>query len=236
MNNFKYLPFFICLAFFSGIALLFFRWPFYEYALMVAFVSVPFLLWLPRKQLPVFLFVVLIASLWMAVQEPAAAMKSIGNYFLLSVFHFSLWTVSEQLKLLAEETKLLKDERELLLQKDEELRALNLQEFVEQALWMLKTNKQQDRTWLMEVAPFASCPLQTRELERAALLSIVRERDLVTSRKGAVYLLVKETGEDSVQPLVKRIEQAMETEHEPARFKITKTAITSVGEMGSLFS
>ncbi|MFP3323225.1 hypothetical protein R0K05_08950 [Planococcus sp. SIMBA_160] len=236
MNKLKHLPFFICLAFFAGIALLFFQWPFYEYALMAAFVSVPFILWLPKKQLPAFLFIVLIASIGTAVQEPAAAMTSIGSYFLLSVFHFSLWTVSEYIKILGEETKLLKAERESLLQKDGELRALEMQEFVEQALWMLKTRKRQEQAWLMEVTPFAGCPVQASQFERAALLSVVRERDLVTSRKGAVYLLVKETGEDSVQPLMKRIEQVMEAESGQARYKITKTAITSVGEMGRLLS
>lgn len=88
----------------------------------------------------------------------------------------------------------------------------------------------------MEVTPFVNCPVQTSELERAALLSIVRQRDLVTSRNGAVYVLVKETGEDSVQPLLERIEQLMGAGNEPARYKIKKTAITTVGEMGSLLS
>lgn len=236
MNKMKFLPFLICLAFLSGVALLYFRWPFYEYAVAAAFLSVPFILLLPRKWLPVFLFLVLIAAIGTAIQEPAASQMSIGTYFLLSVFQFSLWAVSEQVKSLEEETVRLESQRQSLLQKNGELRALELQEFVEQALWMLKTSKRKERAWLMEVTPFINCPLQTSELERAALLSIVRQRDLVTSKNGAVYVLVKETGEDSVQPLLKRIEKAMGAESKPARYEIKKTAITTVGEMGSLLS
>lgn len=236
MNKLKYLPLFICLAFLSGIALLYFRWPFYEYAVAAAFLSVPFILLLPRKWLPAFLFLVLIAAIGTAFQEPAASLTSIGTYFLLSVFQFSLWAVSEQVKLLEEEMGRLEVQRRSLMEKDGELRALELQEFVEQALWMLKTSKRKERTWLMEVTPFANCPVQTSELERAALQSIVRERDLVTSRKGAVYVLVKETEEDSIQPLLKRIEQEMGAKSEVATYEVKKTAITTVGEMGSLLS
>src|SRR5690606_40791258 len=98
MNKMKFLPFLICLAFLSGVALLYFRWPFYEYAVAAAFLSVPFILLLPRKWLPVFLFLVLIAAIGTAIQEPAASQMSIGTYFLLSVFQFSLWAVSEQVK------------------------------------------------------------------------------------------------------------------------------------------
>lgn len=236
MNKVKILPFLISLALLSGAALLYFRWPLYEQAVAAAFLSVPFILLLPRKWLPAFLFLVLIAALGLAVQEPADALTSIGAYFLLSVFQFSLWAVSEQLKSLEEETIRLEEQRQSLLQKHGELRALELQEFVEQALWMLKTSKRKERTWLMEVTPFVDCPAQISELERAALLSIVRQRDLVTSRNGAVYVLIKGTGEDSVQALVKRLEQIMDATSEPARYEIKKTAITTVGEMGSLLS
>lgn len=236
MNKMKFLPLLICLAFFSGVALLYFRWPLYEYAVAAALLSVPFILLLPRTWLPAFLFLILAAALGMAIQVPAASLTSIGTYFLMSVFQFSLWAVSEQVKSLEEETGQLEAQRQSLLQKNGELRALDLQEFVEQALWMLKTSKRKERAWLMEVTPFVNCPVQTSELERAALLSIVRQRDLVTSRNGAVYVLVKETGEDSVQPLLERIEQLMGAGNEPARYKIKKTAITTVGEMGSLLS
>ncbi|MFP3357233.1 hypothetical protein R0K17_07675 [Planococcus sp. SIMBA_143] len=236
MNKLKFLPFFICLALLSGIVLLYFRWPFYEYAVAAAFLSVPFILLLPRKWLPAFLFLVLLAAIGTAFQQPEASLTSIGTYFLLSVFQFSLWVVADQVKLVGEETKRLKEQRQILLRKEGELRALELQEFVEQALWMLKTSKRKERTWLMEVTPFANCPVQTSELERAALQSIVRERDLVTSRKGAVYVLVKETEEDSIQPLLKRIEQKMSTKRESATYEVKKTAITTVGEMGSLLN
>lgn len=236
MNNFKFLPFFICIALFSGIALLYFRWPYVEFAVAAAFLSVPFILLLPRKWLPAFLFLVLVAAIGLALQDPAASLTSIGTYFLLSIFQCSLWAVSEQVKLLEEETVRLKEQRLSLLQKDGELRVLELQEFVEQALWMLKTRRRQERTWLMEVTPFVNCPVQTSELKKATLQSIVRERDLVTSRKGAVYVLVKETDEDAVQPLLKRIEQEMSAKSESATYEIKKTAITTVGEMGSLLS
>lgn len=236
MNKLKFLPFFICLALLSGIMLLYFRWPFYEYAVAAAFLSVPFILLLPRKSLPVFLFLVLLAAIGTAFQQPAASFTSIGTYFLLSVFQFSLWVVSEQVKMLGEETEHLKEQRRSLLRKEGELRVLNIQEFVEQALWMLKTSKREERTWLMKVTPFENCPVQTSKLERAALQSIVRERDLVTSRKGAVYVLVKETEEDSIQPLLKRIEQEMSVKSESATYEVKKTAITTVGEMGSLLS
>ena len=236
MNKLKFLPFFKCLALLSGIALLYFRWPFYEYAVAAAFLSVPFISLLPRNWLPSFLFLVLLAAIATAFQQPAASLTSIGTYCLLSVFQFSLWVVSDQVKLLGEETKRLKEQRQILLRKEGELRALELQEFVEQALWILKTNKRKERTWLMEVTPFANCPVQTAELERAALQSIVRERDLVTSRKGAVYVLVKETEEDSIQPLLKRIEQKMSAKSESATYEVKKTAITTVGEMGSLLN
>ncbi|MBU9673690.1 hypothetical protein KQ939_05365 [Planococcus sp. CP5-4] len=236
MNEFKFLPFFICTALFSVIALLYFRGPFYEYAVAAAFVSVPFILLLPRKWLSALLFLILIAAIGTAFQAPAASLGSVGNYFLLSVFQCSLWAVSEQVKLLEEETVRLEEQRLSLLQKDGELRALELQEFVEQALWMLKTGKRRERAWLMEVTPFVNCPIKTSELEKAALQSIVRERDLVTSRKGAVYVLVKETEEDSIQPLLKRIEQVMGAKSEPASYEVKKTAITTVGEMGSLLS
>ncbi|MEZ0482266.1 hypothetical protein [Planococcus sp. SSTMD024] len=236
MNKMKFLPLLIGLALFSGLALLYFRWPFYEHALAAAFISVPFILLLPRKWLPAFLFIVLVASIGLAIQKPTASLTSIGTYFLLSVFQFSLWIVSEQMKSLEEESVRLELQRQSLLQKEGELRALNLQEFVEQALWMLKTSKRKERAWLMEVTPYINCPARILELERAALLSIVGERDLVTSRKGAVYVLVKETEEDPVQPLVKRIERVMGAEAGPARYKIKKTAITTVGEMGNLLS
>ena len=236
MNKLKFVPFFICLALFSGIILLYFRWPFYESAVAAAFLSVPFILLLPRKWLPAFLFLVLLAAIGTAFQQPEASLTSIGTYFLLSVFQFSLWVVSDQAKLVGEETKRLKEQRQILLRKEGELRALELQEFVEQALWMLKTSKRKERTWLMEVTPFANCPVQTSELERAALLSIVRERDLVTSRKGAVYVLVKVTEEDSIQPLLKRIEQKMSAKSESVTYEVKKTAITTVGEMGSLLN
>lgn len=236
MNKFKFLPFFICLALFSGIALLYFRWPFYEYALAAAFLSVPFIMLLPRKWLPAFLFLFLLMAMGMAFQEPASSLASIGTYFLLTIFQFSLWVVSEQVKLLEEEMGRLELQRRSLMEKGGELRALELQEFVEQALWMLKTNKRKERTWLMEVTPFANCPVQAAELEQAALQSIVRERDLVTSLKGAVYVLVKETGEESIQPLLKRFEQEMGAKNEPVTYKVKKTAIKTVGEMGSLLS
>lgn len=236
MNKLKFLPFFICLALLSGIALLYFRWPFYEYAVAAAFLSVPFISLLPRNWLPSFLFLVLLAAIATAFQQPTASLTSIGTYCLLSVFQFSLWVVSDQVKLLGEETKRLKEQRQILLRKEGQLRALDLQEFVEQALWMLKTSKREERTWLMEVTPFVNCPVQTSELERAALQSIVRERDLVTSQKGAVYVLVKETEGDSIQPLLKRIEQKMNAKSEAATYEVKKTAITTVGEMGSLLS
>lgn len=236
MNKLKFLPFFICLALLSGFALLYFRWPFYEYAVANAFLSVPFISLLPRNWLPSFLFLVLLAAIATAFQQPAASLTSIGTYCLLSVFQFSLWVVFDQVKLLGEETKRLKEQRQILLRKEGQLRALDLQEFVEQALWMLKTSKREERTWLMEVTPFVNCPVQTSELERAALQSIVRERDLVTSQKGAVYVLVKETEGDSIQPLLKRIEQKMNAKSEAATYEVKKTAITTVGEMGSLLS
>ncbi|WP_211654738.1 hypothetical protein [Planococcus alpniumensis] len=236
MNKYKFLPFFICLAFLSGIALLFFRWPFYENAIAAAFISVPFILLLPRKWLPAFLFLVLIVSIGIAAQEPADSMTSIGSYFLLSVFQFSLWVVSEQVKLLEEEAIRLEAQRQSLLKKGGDLRALNLQEFVEQALWMLKTSKRKERAWLMEVTPSVNCPIMISKLERAALLSIVRQRDLVTSRKGAVYVLVKEANGDAIQPLLKRIEQAIGAQNELSGYEVKKTAITTVGEMGSLLN
>lgn len=236
MNKLKLLPLYIIVALFSGAAILYFQWPFYEQALVMALASVPIMLFLSRERMPVFLFVVLLVSIGYAAQEPAYSLTSIGTYFLLSVFQFSLWSTADQMKQLMEETERLKEQRQVLLQKDGELRLLSLQEFVEQALWLLKTNNRKERTWLMEVMPAINCPVQTAKLERAALGSIARERDLVTSKHGAVYLLVKETEKESLQPLLKRLEKAMGSENQSAGYEIKKTVITKVCEMGSLLN
>lgn len=236
MNKTKFIPLLLCLAFFSSAGLLYLRWPFYEQALMAAVISVPIILVLPRKWLPIFLFAILLASIGIALQDPPAYLTSMGIYFLLSIFQFSLWATAEQLKQLTEETNRLKTQQHELLQKDRELRPLDLQEFVEQALWMLKTNSHKERTWLMEVIPSVKCPIQTAELERAALKSIVRDRDLVTSRQGSIYLLIKEKEGDSIQTLLRRLEKAMSIKNQTPRYEIKKTPITNVCEMGSLLS
>ena len=79
MNKLKLLPLYIVLAFFSGAALLYMRWPFYEQALLVALVSVPVIFLLSRKWVPVFLFAVLLVSVGYASQEPAFVFTSIGT-------------------------------------------------------------------------------------------------------------------------------------------------------------
>lgn len=236
MKKLNYLPLLICLALFSGAALLYYRWPYYELAIVAAIVSVPFLLLLSRKWTPLFLFTVLLGSLGLAIQAPAAAFTSIGTYFLLTVFQFSLWSTAEQFKQITEQTVRLKQQHHALLQSGGELRALELQEFIEQTLWLLKTNNDEKQTWLMEVTPTVNCAGETAVLERAALNSVIPYRDLVTSRKGTVYLLVKETDEHSVQPLLQRLEKAVFTEDQFARYEIKTTAITKVCEMGSLLN
>ncbi|MGM0897894.1 MAG: hypothetical protein ACQEV0_08340 [Bacillota bacterium] len=236
MNKLKLLPLYIVLAFFSGASLLYFQWPFYDKAIAMALVSVPIMLVLSRKWIPILLFAILLVSIGYALQEPSDPMASVGTYFLLSIFHFSLWSITEQIKKVEEETKKLKVQRVELLEKGGELRALSLQEFVEQALWLLKTNNRHERAWLMEVVPAIECPKQTAELERAALGAITRERDLVTSKHGAVYLLVKETEEGSLQPLLKKLEREMASQNGAVQYEVRRTVITNVGEMGSLLN
>ncbi|MBT2581571.1 hypothetical protein [Planococcus sp. ISL-109] len=236
MNRLKLLPLYIVLAFFSGALLLYVRWPFYEQALLVAIVSVPAIFLLSKKWIPVFLFGVLILSIGYASQEPAFVLTSIGTYFLLSIFQFSLWSTADKLKQTADETDRLREQYDFLSQKNGELRVLSLQEFIEQALWMMKTSTHKERTWFMEVVPAMNCPVLTAELEQVALCSIASGRDLVTSKEGKVYLLVKETEEQALQPLIHSFEKAMHAEDHIFAYEIRKTRITKVAEMRSLLS
>lgn len=234
MNKLKSMPYYIILALMCGAALLHFQGPFYEQALVMALASVPIMLFISRKQIPLFLFGVLLVSIGFAVYEPVHSLSAIGTYFLLSVFQFSLWSTTDQVKRQMEETELLKKQRQILLQKNGELRVLSLQEFVEQAFWLLKTNNHQERTWLMEVVLAIDCPVQMEKMKRAVLVSIDREHDLVTSKHGAVYLLVKGTEQEALQPLMQRMKNALETDGQSVGYKINKKAITKACEMGSL--
>lgn len=236
MNNLKLLPLYIVTAFFSGAALLYFQWAFYKEALTMAFISVPVLILLSRKQIPVFMFGVLLLSIGYAVQQAGSPLTTIGTYSLLSIFQFSLWSTVDGLKGLNEEIESLKHQRLALLHKEGVLKVLSLQEFVEQAFWLLKTNSRRDRTWLMEVVPTADCLAETERLERAVLSSISKERDLVTSKHGAVYLLVKETEQSPLIPFLKRLEKAMDSESTSTGYEINRTTITKVSEMGNLLS
>ncbi|AUD14382.1 hypothetical protein CW734_12970 [Planococcus sp. MB-3u-03] len=121
------------------------------------------------------------------------------------------------------------------MRKEGQLRALDLQEFVEQALWMLKTSKREERTWLMEVTPLSTAPSRHRNWARGIAVDCPGAGSR-NKPKGAVYVLVKETEGDSIQPLLKRIEQKMNAKSEAATCEVKKTAITTVGEMGSLLS
>ncbi len=202
----------------------------------MAIVLIPILLLFSEKYIPLFLLGILIVSIGYAALEPAELLTSLGTYFLLSLFQFSLWSIANQLNLLEEETIRLNDQRKVLLDKDAELKLLSLQEFVEQAFWMLKTNRRDEYAWLMEIVPAIDCPLLIEGLERAALVSIAKNRDLVTSKRGTVYLLVRRTEKQSLQPLLKRLEQAMVSENQSTGYEIKKTAITKVSEMVSLIN
>lgn len=236
MNELKILPLYIVLAFFSGAILLYVRWPFYEQALLIAFVSVPVIFLLRRKWIPLFFLGILVLSVGYAWQEPAFALGSIGTYFLLSIFQFSLWSTVDKLKQAAEETTRLKEQHHSLSIKTGEMRVLSLQEFVEQALWMLKSPNRKERAWFVEVVPLSNCPVSTAALEQIALDSIAKERDLVTSKEGAVYLLVKATEEQALQPLVQIFEEAMYTKSDSVTYEIRKSRITKAHEMTSLLS
>lgn len=202
----------------------------------MAFVSVPILIFLSRKQIPVFLFGVLLLSVGYAVQQSNNPLTTIGTYSLFSIFQFSLWSAVDRLKELAEETERLKHQHRALLHKKGELKALSLQDFIEQAFWLLKTNSRKERTWLMELVPAADCLVETKRLEQAVLCSISEESDLVTRKHGAIYLLVRETEQLPLSPLLKRLEKAMDSPGGTTAYEINRTAITKVSEMGNLLS
>ncbi|MFC4712810.1 hypothetical protein [Planococcus dechangensis] len=212
------------------------RWPFYEHALFVALISVPVIFLLSRRWIPVFLLAILIISVVYAWQEPAFVLTSIGTYGLLSVFQFALWSIADKLNQVADESARLKEQYEVLSQKDGELRVLSLQEFFEQSLWMVKTNKPKERAWFMEVLPPVNCPLLTTKLEQVALGAISTERDLVTSKEGKIYLLVKVAEEQALQPLIHRFEEVLHAENLSAAYEIKKKSITKVVEMRSILN
>lgn len=236
MNKLKLLPLYIVLAFFSGAALLYLRWPFYEQALFIALISVPVIFMLSRRWIPVFLLGVLIVSVGYAWQEPDFVLTSIGTYCLLSGFQFALWSMADKLNQVADETARLKEQHRVLTGKHGELRVLSLQEFIEQSLWMVKTNKPKERTWFMEVLPSVKCPLLTTKLEQVALGAISMERDLVTSKEGKIFLLVKVAEEQALQPLIHRFEEVLHAENLSTAYEIKKKSITKVVEMRSLLN
>lgn len=236
MNRLKLLPLYIVLAFFSGASLLYLRWPFYEQALFVALISVPVIFLLSRRWMPIFLLGILIISVGYAWQEPAFVLTSIGTYSLLSVFQFALWSMADKLNQVADETVRLKEQHCALSQKNGELRVLTMQEFIEQSLWMVKTNKPKERAWFMEVLPSVNCPLLTAELEQVALGAISKERDLVTSKEGKIYLLVKAAEEQALQPLIHCFEEVLHAENRSASYEIKKKSIAKVVEMRSLLN
>lgn len=235
MKSIKHIPYYIALALCSGAALLFFKWPFYEQALVLSVISVPVLLVLSRQWIPVYLFIVLLISIAFALSEPVTAVASIGTYFLMALFQFSLWSSAELLRRQAEETGQLRKRRDALLLQEGDLRALNLQEFFEQALWMMHTKNTKERTWLMEIVPSFGNAEMLPKIESAVLGHVFGECDLVTSTETSVYVLVKETEEKNLQSLSHRLIAEMPAGHGEA-YEIRKTLINGVGEMRGLLS
>ncbi|QHJ71812.1 hypothetical protein [Planococcus halotolerans] len=236
MNKFKLVPLYMIPALMAGAALFYLPWPFATQALIVAIASVPILLFLTSRKIPIFMFGALLVLMVFALQELDNLLETFVTYFLFLIFQLSIWSIADYIQQLLEDMNRLKVQRQELLQSDGEIKVLSLQEFIEQAFWLLRMSSRKERIWLMEVVPAINSLAERGRMEQAVLGSIAKERDLVTSKHGTVYLLVKETEQESIHSLLKHLDKAIDQKNQSAGYEIKKTIITKVCEMDSLLS
>lgn len=208
----------------NGWAIVFLSLPFYKEALIIGGVSIIVMVILHEQY--IFLYAITVALLYGAflttyafIYTPSSEIQLLYmyNHLLLTSFILMFWILLNLLKNIGYENSDLKRQVQLLQKYNGTTQILTINEFKEQAQWLLKSSERNsEQAWLLQIRVnyFNQRTKKNVQetLEKVALQTIRQKFDLVTAEKNFIYLLLKNTNPEGVQRVIDRYEEKCQVE------------------------
>lgn len=208
----------------NGWAIAFLALPFYQAALIIGGVTI-FTMTIVHERY-VFLCAIVAALSYgafltaasFAYQQPATVQLLYAySHLLLTSLLILYWVLMNFIKKIGYENSQLSQQVQLLQKYRGVTHVLTLTEFEEQAKWLLNSSKRnKEEAWFVEMdISYSNSRVKVvlqEDLERIALQTIRQKFDLITSRNGVIYLLLKNTHADGVQQVLTRFHENVQGE------------------------
>lgn len=232
----------------SGWAIMFFQFPFYQIVLVAGGFSLVLMALMHERF--VFLYAVIIALSFGTFLTVDAFAKNLTvefqiqymySHLLFAAFLLLFWILLNILKNTGYENSELKRQVQLLQKYNGKTEVLTVPEFKEQATWLLKASERNgEEAWLLKIN-LVYPNKRTKEnllemLETAALGTIRHKFDLVTSDRGIIFLLLKNTHVKGAERVLERFwEKAqMDVAFQSPPFTTEKGRIVDVKQLTRL--
>ncbi len=150
-------------------------------------------------------------------QRPDLELMYVYSHLLFTGFILSFWLLLNQIKQIGYEASELRRQVQLLQKYHGESDILTVNEFTEQAQWLLKTTeRRQEEAWFVEIT-ISTKNKRTQEniielLERATLSTIRPKFDLATSTGQSIFILLKDIDEEGVTLTLERYRDKVKQE------------------------
>lgn len=208
----------------NGWAVIFLELPFYGETILILGLSILIMAVLHEKY--VFLYAITVALscgvfliIYAFAHQQSAEVQILYMYshLLLTSFLLLNWILMNFIKKLGYEINDLKHQLKLLEKYNGVTKILTLQEFSEQAKWLLKSSERnQEESWFVKICidpPNKRTKVNLQETLEVLAVQTIRQRfDLITSNSGVLYLLLKNTDIDGAERMMERFREKCQAE------------------------
>ncbi|ALS76550.1 MULTISPECIES: hypothetical protein [Planococcus] len=171
-------------------------------------------------------------------QRPDLEIMYVYSHLLFTGFILSFWLLLNQIKQIGYEASELRRQVQLLQKYHGETDILTVNEFTEQAQWVLKTTeRRQEEAWFVEIT-INTKNKRTQQnikesLERATLSTIRQKFDLATSTGQSIYLLLKDIDEEGVRLMMERYRDKVKQELNllDSPYEVRKEQVSNLNEL-----
>ena len=202
----------------NGWAILYFQLPFYQEAIIVAVISLLLMTFIHERFVFLYAMVLVISyATFLTVysfihhQPTSVQLLYVYDHLLLTSFILLYWILLNYTKKSGYENEALRQQVKLLQKYVSQTSILTVNEFMEQARWMLTSAKRsKQQVWLVEqTITYTNKYTEQNLLEKIGeigLQSIRKQFDLITFHDEGIYLLLRDTDRDGVDVVLQRIE------------------------------
>lgn len=174
---------------------------------------------------------------FVAEERPVSELPFIYSHLLFTGFLLLYWVLMNAVKEMGYERDELERQISLLQKYTGESELLTVNEFIEQASWLMKSSeRKKEEAWFVEISQIPGG--QTEQsmmdtMERTIQHTIRQKFDLVTSRDGIIYLLLKDTNEAGVERVMERFQQNLKQELNllDPPYLVKKGQLTDLGQL-----